>query len=245
MPSKVNCKKISAKIGAWANVTKIIMGVCFVLLFILGVALTAVCASVLVKSDILKNFEITGFTALMYFGLILGLFLAIVSLLGVFGFFTLNRPLLIIVTCLILLLAILQIVCFSVAFGYRGKYDDFFSNTWEMADDNSRGYIEMHFGCCGGVNNTDKPGSYCNSTSSSGAYQPPVFSDSSDGGPCVPKLVEFANDQVVSIGVGVLVVTLLEVAVVVVTIVLLVKIGRVQSYYKVQEEDNALDALRH
>jgi len=254
MPSKVEvtCRKVSQKVGAWANVTKVIMGICFLLLFILGLAMAIVCGVSLAGVDVLGNLSIRGFTALMYMGLFLGLFLAILSLLGALGYFTLNRALLIIVTCLLLILAILQITCGSLAFAYDDKYEDFFKEAWSLADDGSRAYIEETYHCCGGMNASDRPASknctaFLNSSSSSytsGAHLDAVSSSSQEGGPCIPKLVDDAKDKIVPVGVGVIVVTVLELAVVIVTIILVVKIGRVHSYYQVHDEEDDLDVLK-
>jgi len=244
MPGKITCQKVSKKVGAWANVTKIIMGICFLLLFVLGMAMAIICGVSITDSKFLIDLPIKGVTTIMYMGLFLGLFLAIVALLGALGYFTLNRALLIIVTCLLILLAILQVTCGCLAVAYRDEYDHLFAEAWEIAPNDTRQYFEETYHCCGGVNETDLPASP--ECVSNYTYDEVLATNTSSswGGPCVPKLVDLANDQIVNVGAGIIVVTILEIAVIVVTIVLVVKIGKARSYYEVHDDEDDLEVLR-
>jgi len=279
MAGDIGCRKLSKKLGTWANVTKVIMGLCFLIIFILGVALFGVSIAALTGSSLLADIPIKGFTALMYMGLFLGLFLAIVSILGAIGFFTLNKVLLIIVICLLAVLAILQLTCGSLAFVYRKDYNELFATAWNDTDSSTRESLEKTFHCCGGINSKDLPESdHCvphpPPTPASSSSAPPApssstpvtsssasASDSSnatsaqfegltasassepwaDG--CVPKLAQLAEDQIVTVGACVIVVTILEIAAIVVTIIVVVKINRATSYYQVRDDD-AIDILQ-
>jgi len=277
--AKPDCRKLSRKLGKWGNVTKIIMGICFLIVFILGVALFGTGIAALTGSSLLSDFPIASFTALMYTAVFLGLFLAIVSILGAIGYFALHKTLLIIVVCLIAVLAVVQAICGGVSLSYKNKDDDLtqlFHEGWDLADNSTREYFEKQYTCCGGLNKTDHPEApECVGTASSGSVPPPpppppasssaassVASSASsassanaltvnvltasqpewkDG--CIPSLVEVAKENVVKVGAGLIAVTVLEVAVIIVTIILLVKIGRASSYYEVHDDD-AMDVLQ-
>lgn len=229
MGKRVSCSKVADKVGKCANVTKWIMGIAFFLLFILAVAMFGVCCTALTNSKLLGDMSIKGFTALMYMGLFLGLFLGIVTILGAIGYFTLNRTLLIIVTCSFILLAVLQILCGSLAFAYKNDYEDFITDAWDAADNSTRAYLEEEFDCCGGVNSTYETATWaCNHT----------LIDGSDGdGGCVDKLTDFAKDKILPVGGGLIAITVLEIVIIVVTIIIARKIRHVHNYYKVQEQD--------
>jgi len=262
------CKRLTDKIGAYASITKIIMSILFLILFALGAALFIVCVVAKADSNDLGELDISSITGLLVMGIILGLFLAIVSLLGLFGYVTLHKGILIFVTCAIVLLAALQITCGGLALGYKDDYDDIFADAWDGADNHTRAVIENKFKCCGGKNFTDAPAlpkcvhytsesseSYGSSVSSSVVSSAPPASQSSvpptsyelaeamkDG--CVSELVEFANDNFNYVGAGVIVITVLEIAVIVLCIVILIKIGQVTKYNQVgDDDDNVLEVL--
>jgi len=231
--------KMSKNCSNWTNVTKVIMGICFIILFLLGLAMAVVCVISLSGSKVLGDMDIQSFTALMWFGLFLGIFLAFISLLGAIGYFSLSRSLLIIVVIAFAVLALLQIVCFSLAFSFRDDFDTICDDAWDSADNSTRAYLEKEFSCCGGSDPNDKPASdFClGETSSSESSVSSVSSvnetDKTDNAAlsssvvgCVQKLSEFMTDQMYSIGACVLAVTILELAVAVVTVILICTSGK-------------------
>jgi len=281
-----SCRDIADRVGKWANVTQIIMGICFVILFFLGLALLIASAIALANVKTFEQFPITGFKEIIIFALCLGIFVSLVSIVGAMGFFTLNKTLLIIFVTAISLLVILQIACGITAFSYRNKYDDIIATAWNHTEDSSRAYMEHTFHCCGGVDEFNMPAAdecLINFTSSSSAPPPvpPVASSSSEfplsseeessdsssddmftlplfgneepksssasayANGCVPLLAEFAKDKIVAVGIGDIVITVLEVAVVVVTIVVLVKISMARNQYeRFTGGDTTIDQLR-
>jgi len=243
MPKNISCSKISSRIGACANVTKYIMGVCFSLIFALGIILAIICCVALADAKLLGDFDIKNFKAVMVLGVILGFFLAIVAIMGAIGYFSLNRCLLLFVIIVFFVLAIAQIVCGILGLVYKDKYENPLQTAWNKADADDRKYIEEHLHCCGGANSTDRPASpHCLGNESSSLPFSSSSSDSySDG--CVSKLAKEAKDMIVSVGAGLIVVTVFELVIVGFTIFLYVKISGAHNYYQVHEED-ALEVLQ-
>jgi len=244
MAKDISCGKISARIGACANATKYIMGICFSLIFALGVILAIICCVALADAKLLGDFDIKNFRGVMILGLILGLFLAIVAILGAIGYFSLNRCLLLIVIIVFFVLALAQIICGALGLVYKDKYETPIQSAWNKADEDDRKYVEEHLHCCGGANSTDRPASpHClGNESSSHSVVGSSSSDSYADG-CVSKLAKEAKDMIVSVGAGLIVVTIFELVVVGFTIFLFVKISGAHSYYQVHEED-ALEVLQ-
>jgi len=245
MGKTVSCTKVSKKLSTWANVTKYIMGFCFIILFLLGMVLFIISTVAVSGSNLLGDFDITGFTALLYMGIFLGLFLAVASILGAIGFFSLRRCLLIIFVCFIAALAIVQAVVGLVAVSYsEEKRMDLITDGWNIADNSTRAYLEDHFDCCGGANFSDGPASdkciaLSNSTSNSTSH-----SYSGSEKPCVVVLEEYVEDYMLTVGIGIIVVTLLEVAVIVVTVILVIQIDRAKKKYSKVDDDESLDPLK-
>jgi len=230
--------RLVKKIGCCANVTKFIMGVLFIILCILGVAIVCVCAVGLTKSEWLGDLAIKDFHGLMVFGLILGLFLAAVSILGAIGYFRLNRVLLVIVIIVIILLALLQIICGAAGLATKDKYEDFIQTAWDSMDEADRKYFEEDLKCCGGANSTDRPAApECLSNSSVVLDSSSAFSDG-----CVSILAEKAEDLMVSVGVGLLVTTVVEIVIIALSIFVVVRINNARKYSNVPD-DNTMDAL--
>jgi len=268
MEKKISCKKLYRKVGAWAKPTTIIMGVCFCLLFILGLAMFIVGAVAVSGIKLLDTLEITGFRALMWTALFLGLFLSIVAVLGAIGYFALHKTLLIITVGFIALLAVVQIVCGGVAYSYS-NYTEVVNKGWEAADDKSRAYLEKEYNCCGGMNSTHLPASdRCVGSSSSdeslaapSSAAPPQPTPQSSSSPaallakhssessapadgCVAILAKIAEDDIPYIGAGLITITVLEIAVIVVTLILVCKINKASQYFQVHDE-NDLDDLHN
>jgi len=244
----MSCKEVADRVGTWANVTKVIMGICFLLLFILGTALFLAACVALADASIFSSFAITGFREIIIFALCLGLFIALVSIVGALGYFTLNKAMLIIFTCGIAILVILQVACGATAVAYRDDYDNITASAWELAEESTRAYFQEQFKCCGGVNLTDH---VANSTHCL-AYNDTLFFDdigakSTSGSDfthgCVASMVETISDNVVAVGIGDIVITVLEIAVIVVTVVVVVKVHRARSYQQFKDED-AIEQLR-
>jgi len=239
MPRKMSCREVADRVGRWANVTKIIMGVCFCILFILGMALLIAAGVALADANAFGQFAITGFKEIIIFALCLGIFVAIVSIVGALGYFSLNKTLLIIFAAGMAILVILQVACGATAFAYRDDYDEIISEGWNHAEASSRQFLEQEFKCCGGVNITDAPvAPEC--LAFLPFYIPPP--DWADG--CVPVLAQKAHDNIVAIGIGDIIITVLELAVIIVTIIVVVKIHGAQNNYHKFTDEGAMDGLR-
>jgi len=242
MGKRKSCKEVARKVGAWANVTKVIMGICFSFLFLLGFLLFVASAVSLADANtFLNRIAITKFKEVIVFALCLGLFVAIVSIVGALGYFTLNKALLIIFAGAFIILAILQVACGAAAFAYRKDYPELIDEAWNMTDEHSRAYLEETFHCCGGINHEAMPASeYCvNGTTSSVELSSGSWSDG-----CVTPLADYADDCVVNVAIGDIVITILELAVVVVTIVVVVKIHGVNRRYQGLDDSDALEGLK-
>lgn len=257
MPKKVSCSQISKKLSAWANVTKYIMGFAFILLFLLGMIMFIIGLVCVADASIIDGFELGPLATVMYTAIILGLFLAIASIVGAIGFFSLHKPLLIAFVCLIGALAVIQVAVGIVGVASSEEtLTEYMIDAWSVADNNTRAKFEKTYTCCGGANLTDYPSSqFCidlnntnaNKTSSSSLILPSSLSSSQYNGPCGAELAKVIEDNMAYIGSGIIVVTVLEIAVVVVTIILVIQIDRAQKKYtKVAEdaEEETLDPLK-
>jgi len=245
MPKKISCTKISRKLSTWANVTKYIMGFCFILLFLLGMVLFIISVVAVSGSNLLTDFPVQSATSIMYMGIFLGLFLAISSIVGAIGFFWLHRCLLIIFVCCIAALAVVQVVVGVVAVSYDDE-EQLVLDSWNLADNSTRAYLEDSFECCGGENVTDNPSSENCTAMFGGSSSIFLSALSSSGGvqACGKVIAEFLDDYMITVGVGIIVVTLLEVAVIVVTVILVVQIDRAKKKYSKVDDDESLDPLK-
>jgi len=214
------------------------MGLCSVLLFLLGLAMTIVCIIALTGTKVLGDFELESVSALMWFGVFLGVFLAIIALLAAIGFFSLNRCLMAIVVIAFAIIILLHIICFSLAFSYKDDFNNLCADAWDAADNETRAYIEDQFSCCGGSDINDKPASKrcLGESSSSDSDVNETIADtaslSSSVVGCVQLLSDFMTVQLYAIGACVLAVTILELAVVVVTIILMCMAGKSNEAYQ-------------
>jgi len=248
MARSMSCREVADRVGKWANVTKVIMGVCFLILFVLGMALFIASAVALADASVFKGFAITGFKEIIYFALSLGLFLAIVSIFGALGYFTLNKTMLIIFVILISILAILQIACGGTAFAYRNDFVNVTDTAWHHAENTTRAYFEDLYFCCGGRNITDFAAKtdHCEEYELADdglLFESEASSVSHYTKGCVEPLAEEMEKNIVAVGVGDIVITLLEVIVIIVTLIILVKIRKAYSYQRFKD-DSAIEQLR-
>jgi len=226
-------------------VTKIIMGICFILLFILGMSLAIAASVALADSKVFSNISITGFKEVIYFALCLGLFVAIVSVFGIIGYFMLNKHMLIVFSCLLAILVILQVACGATAFSYRDDFYNITESAWHHAENSTREYFQKTFECCGGANITDYAIETENCTATEVNIDDLLYSSKPFDHGCVEPMANAMKDNVVSVGIGDIVITILELVVIIVTIVVVVKIHRAGSYRRFHDDDEAtLASLR-
>jgi len=264
---KITTKMIKEQFTACGNFTKFLMCVCLGLVCLIGLAITIFCGIALTDSSVFGDrLDIKGFTGLMVMGVVLGVLLIVVSVLGIFGYCYMNRCILVIVAIVIILLALLQIVCGVVGLVYKNDYHDLVEDAWKIADEGSRKYFEKKYHCCGGDNAADHPASdFClnvtsSDSSSSFSSHENIFdffnnafeygsgygSDSSseykDG--CVSTLADKAKDLMTSVGVGLIVATLIEIGIIAATIFIIVKIGQARgAYSQLQDQEDSLSVL--
>jgi len=248
MGRKMKCKEIAQHMSKWANVTQYIMGVCFSILFVLGMILFIASAVSLGDFGAFELLEIQKVKSVVIFALCLGLFIAIVSILGALGYFTLNKTLLIIFVCGISILIVLQVVCGATAFAYRDDFYDLTADGWHNLvanDTNTAVFLEEAFDCCGSYNSSDAIESKnCNATLSfSGIDVLLKTSESSEVEGCIPVIAASLKKNVNGVCIGDIVITLLEVAVIVVTGIVLYEIKRANKYTQF-DNDTSLDSIR-
>jgi len=239
----MSLKEIKQRVSKCANVTKVIMGICFLILFILGFALFVSSAVSLADAGIFKNMlPITNFREIIIFALCIGFFVALVSIIGSIGYFALHKPLLIAFMVGMGILVVLELSCIGVAYGYRNSYAEATEFAWHHAEASSREYFEETYLCCGGMNATDYPASpVCLGSGSFSA----LASDSdsySDG--CVPKITQMLNNSLLAVGGGVLAVTILEIIVIITTIAVVVQINKAMKYQRFKSSDSSLEGIR-
>jgi len=289
----MSCREVADRVGRWANVTKVIMGICFTILFILGMALFLSAVVALTDFEVFESF-IPNVRGIIVFALCLGLFVAIVSIVGALGYFVLNKAMLIIFICGITILVILQVACGGAAFAYRNDFRNITESAWlNYTDEPTKALIQNTFHCCGGYDSTDAVNStFCPVENTTSSYvppppPPPVASSSapapaSSSAPapasssveptssltpasstpasstapllgsvatsstirgCIDVVSEELDQNIMYVGVGDIVITILEIAVIIVTIVVVVKIHNAYSYQQFKD-DSALEQLR-
>jgi len=243
----MSLKEISQRVGKCTNVTKIIMGICFLILFLLGLILFICGAISLAGASVFKTIlPVTSVREVIIFALCLGLFVALVSIVGSIGYFLLIKPMLVGFMVGMLILVVLEVTCCGLAFGYRDSFATGVEYAWQHAEPASRAYIEVTYDCCGGANTTDLPSSpQCTGVSSS--VSPLEGAGSTSGsynGACVPIVVDILQRSLIGAGTGILVVTLLEIIAVIATIAVVVQINKAQKYQRFKSSDSSLDPLR-
>jgi len=222
------------------------MGICFAILFILGTALFLAAVVALADANVFSGLAITGFKEVIIFALCLGLFVAIVSIVGALGYFTLNRAMLIIFICGLGLLVILQVACGATAFAYKDDFNELTKKAWDVAEESTRAYFQEEFECCGGLDILDHaaPSEHCVGTNFTEDLLASAASSSAFHRGCVGPVVEAINDNMTYIGVGDIVITVLEIVVIIVTAVVIYQIRKAgKSYHKFNDED-AISSLR-
>jgi len=249
---KMSCKEVSERVSRWTNITKIIMGVCFSILFVLGMVLFIAAAVALGGFNVFDTLGIYDVKAVITFALCLGLFIAIVSILGALGYFTLNRVMLIIFVCGIAILIVLEIVCGAVAFSYKNNFRNITETAWNdyvQNDTNATKLLEDTFGCCGSYDPSDAvPSNYCNVTNFTfgglmlNDLQASESKSHSNEG-CISVIAKKLTDNINSVCIGDIVITILEIIVIVVTAIVLYQVKNANSYKQFQE-DPTLESIR-
>jgi len=251
---KMSCREVTERVSRWANATKVIMGICFSILFVLGMVLFIASAVALGGVDVFQILKVHQAKSIAIFALCLGLFIALVSILGALGYFTLNRGMLIGFVIGIAILIILQVVCGATAFAYRNDFDNITEDAWVKLNISGDDFIfiEETFGCCGSYNSTDAVNSSnCHVTE----YTGPEFgslllpgivftaSESSTTMGCIPKVAQTLKENINYVCIGDLVVTILEIIVIIVTAFVLHEIKSAYSYRQFQD-DPSLESIR-
>jgi len=219
------------------------MGICFSVLFVLGMILFIASAVSLGGFSIYDKLGINNVKSVIIFALCLGLFIALVSIFGALGYFTLTKWMLIVFVVLIAILIALQIVCGATAFAYKSKFGEIANNTWyyliEKGDNETLKFLEDSFHCCGGHNRSDffVKSSFCDDNSTSES-----IGSGSDIG-CIEVIAQDLSDNIDGVCIGDIVITVLEIVVIVVTAFVLHEVRNANSYTQFQGE-SPLDSIK-
>jgi len=242
----MSLKEIKQRVGACTNVTKIVMGILFLFLFLLGFGLFISSAISLGDAGVFKDkLPITSFREVIVFALIIGFLIALISIIGSIGYFFLHKPLLIAFLIGMCVLAVLELTCIGVAYGYRNSYTEATNYAWHHTEASSRQYFEQTYQCCGGMNATDyAASSFCFGGSESTSSAGPVTTSESYADGCVLIITQVLNDSLLAVGGGVLAVTVLEIVAIIITIVVVVQINKATKYQKFKSSDSSLDGIR-
>ena len=135
-------------------------------------------------------------------------------------------------------MALLLLAQFSVGIAAgieHSKIPQLTSQAWGMADNKTIAYIEEKWLCCGFWNATDRPfPPSCPAPTASHAVIPG----------CKDELFDIEKSLVYSVGAAGIVVTLLEIATFVVTVVVVVRIRKIQEKYTQVAQDDPVALLR-
>lgn len=256
MGRSMSLKELSERVGKCANTTKVVLGVCYVLIFVLGLALCIAGAVARSSESALQTLHVPGIASLPTWGICLGVFLALVALVGALGSFLLNRPLLIIFACLTAVLIVVQVSVGVTAYVRQDKFPVVVNAAWNNAENSTRAYLETTFECCGLENTTDRaylpgcPGyasssfsSSAASASSSLALDETVSSSLFNGG-CMAPILALAYRVANKVGAALLGITAFEVLTLIVTAVLLCRIRKAKVSYSRMDADPVESLLR-
>ena len=134
----ITVKELSERVGKCANTTKYVLGTCYALIFVLGFALFAASASARVSDTVLQTLHVPGIASLPNWGIGVGIFLALVALLGAVGTFLLNRALLIIFVALLAVLTVMQLTVGATAYARQDQFPAVVSAAWDSAEDSTK-----------------------------------------------------------------------------------------------------------
>lgn len=252
MGKSMSLKELSERVGTCANTTKYVLGVCYVLIFVLGLALTIAGAVARASETVLQTLHVPGIASLPNWSIGLGIFLALVALVGALGSLLLNRPLLVIFACLTAVLIVAQVSVGTAAYVRQDKFPVVLDAAWDRAENSTRAYLETTFACCGLDNTTDRaylPGcpGYSSSSSSSSlsvsAADETVASSLYNGG-CMAPILALAYRVANKVGAALLGITAFEVLTLVITAVLLCRIRKAKTAYSRMDADPVESLLR-
>lgn len=238
----ITVKELSERVGRCANTTKYVLGTCYALIFVLGFALFVASASARVSDAVLQKLHVPGIASLPNWGIAVGIFLALVALLGAIGTFRLNRTLLIIFVALLAVLTVMQLTVGATAYARQDQFPAVVSTAWEDAENSTKEYIQKTFECCGLYNSTDRPylpGCPGHNSSSTAA----ASSGATEGG-CMAPLVALAHRVANKVGAAFVGVTVFEFVTLVVTCVLLCRIRQAQRHYAHLVQSDPIESLR-
>jgi len=252
---KMSCREVAERVSRWTNVTKVIMGICFSILFLLGMILFIASCVALGGFSVFSVLGIHQVKSVIAFALCLGLFIAIVSILGALGYFTLHRGMLVGFVIGIAILIVLQVICGATAFAYRKDFANITADAWVKlnvsSDEDAIIFLEETFKCCGSYNFSDAVNSsYCNVSEhlnffindAGSLLLPNLYIAETNTTGCIPKIAEDLTDNINSVCIGDIVITILEVVVIVVTAFVLHEVKNANSYKQFQD-DPSLESI--
>ena len=259
----MNMKELSQRVGKCANTTKYVLAVCFTIVFVLGLALFCAGLSARLSEKALEALHVPGIASLPDWGIALGVLMGVVALIGALGSCMLNRVMLLIFVGATTLAVVLQVSVGTAAYVLQDQYPRLLSEAWGSSENSTRSYLEGKFDCCGFYNTTDReylPGcpGYVASSSVFSSSAPATREElasvidpssvSSNGG-CESPLVDLAKSMATSVGIALICITVLEVAILIATGVLLYRIRTAQNRYAQfgsdsDYDDGALDHLQ-
>ena len=248
----MSLKELSKRVGTCANTSKYVLGVCYALIFVLGLALCIASTVARTSEAVLQTLHVPGIASLPNWGIGLGVFLALVALVGALGSFLLNRPLLIIFACLTAVLVVAQVSVGVTAYVRQDKFPVVLSVAWDNAENSTRAYLETTFDCCGLDNTTDRaylPGCPGYSSSSSASVSAAHAADATvasslyNGG-CLAPILALAYRVADKVGAALLGITAFELLTLVITAVLLCRIRKAKVSYSRMDADPVESLLR-
>ena len=248
----ITVKELSERVGKCANTTKYVLGVCYVLIFVLGLALCIAGAVARSNEAVLQKLHVPGIASLPAWSIGLGAFLALVALVGALGSFLLNRVLLAVFACLTAVLIVAQVSVGVTAYVRQDKFPVVVSAAWDTAENSTRAYLETTFDCCGLDNTTDRaylpgcPGYNASSSSASAdeaAVDETVASSLYNGG-CMAPILALAYRVANKVGAALLGITAFEVLTLIITAVLLCRIRKAKVNYSRMDTDPVENLLR-